>query len=101
VTVGPTYDASNTDVTPPVLLSPIVPKPLAQPRPNAPEGFARILVNERGAVESVRATVDPKTMSEAIIITNALSQAKTWSFQPAMKDGKAVRYLLMIPLSRF
>ena len=101
VTVGPTYDASNTDVTTPVLLSPLVPRSLAQPRPNAPQGFVRILVNENGTVESARATVDPQTMGDAIIITNALSMAKTWRFEPATKDGKPVRYSLMIPLSRF
>ena len=101
VTVGPTYDASDTTVTTPVLLSPLVPRPIAQPRPDAPEGFVRILVNEDGSVESVRSTVDPKTMGELIIITNALSMAKTWRFQPATKDGKPVRYSLMIALSRF
>jgi hypothetical protein len=101
VTVGPTYDASDADVTTPVLLSPLVPRSIAQPRPDAPPGFVRILINEDGSVESVRATVDPKTMGELIIITNALSMAKTWRFQPAIKDGKPVRYSLMISLSRF
>jgi hypothetical protein len=101
VTVGPTYDASDSSVTAPVLLSPLVPRSLAQARPNAPAGDVRILINEGGTVESVRATVDPKTMGEAIIITNALSMAKTWRFQPATKDGKPVRYSLMVPLSRF
>lgn len=101
VTVGPTYDASDVDVTTPVLLSPLVPRPIAQPRPDAPPGFVRILVNEDGSVESARATVDPKTMGEAIIITNALSMAKTWRFQPATKNGRPVRYSLMISLSRF
>lgn len=101
VTVGPTYNATDPGVTPPVLLSPLVPRSLSQARPNAPAGDVRILINPDGTVESVRATVDPKTMGEAIIITNALSMAKTWRFQPATKDGKPVRYSLMVPLSRF
>ena len=101
VTVGPTYDATDADVTMPVLLSPLVPRPIGRPRPEAPPGFVRILISEDGTVESARATVDPRTMGELIIITNALSMAKTWRFQPAMKNGKAVRYSLMISLNRF
>src|SRR5262245_5390593 len=38
VTVGPTYDASDTDVSVPVLLSPLVPRPLSRPRLDAPDG---------------------------------------------------------------
>jgi hypothetical protein len=101
VTVGPTYEASDADVTPPVLLSPLVPRSLSRPRPDAPSGAVRILISEDGRVETVHATVEPKTMSEAILITNALSTAKTWRFQPAVKNGKPVRYSLMFPLNRF
>ena len=101
VTVGPTYDVSNPDVTPPVLLTPVVPRSIAQPRADAPSGAVRIVVNDDGTVASVRATVDPKTISDAILITNAVSQAKTWRFKPAFKHGKPVRYAVLIPLSRF
>jgi Gram-negative bacterial TonB protein C-terminal len=101
VTVEPTYDASDLDVTPPVMLSPLVPKTATQPRADALPGAVRILVNENGTVESAKATVNPRTMSEAILITNALQAVTTWRFQPATKAGKAVRYSLLIPLSRF
>jgi hypothetical protein len=31
-------------------------------------------------------------MADAMVLTMSLSAAKTWRFQPAIKDGQPVRY---------
>jgi hypothetical protein len=47
-----------------------------------------LIVSSEGRVESVRLLTTPKRMTDMLL----LSGAKTWSFQPALKDGTPVRY---------
>jgi periplasmic protein TonB len=47
-----------------------------------------LIVSSDGRVESVRLLTTPKRMTDMLL----LSGAKTWAFQPALKDGTPVRY---------
>ena len=51
-----------------------------------------IIVSQTGAVERVRLVTPPQRMPDMF----ALSRAKVWMFKPAMKDGRPVRYRLLL-----
>jgi len=57
----------------------------------APSGAAplqlELIVSEQGAVERARFLAPPQRMADMML----LSSAKTWTFNPALKDGKPVR----------
>ena len=93
-----TYDSRDADVQPPVIASPNVPAPrrVAAGREGAPA--IEIVINEHGNVESARANVSPRTIGEATLVMSQLSAVKTWNFRPAIKDGRPVKYRLMVPL---
>jgi hypothetical protein len=49
--------------------------------------------HQRGRpVMQVKARESPATLDESMVLTMSLSAAKTWRFQAARKDGKAVKY---------
>ena len=95
--VPPTlFDSSDANVTPPVALR----LQLPTVSPEAPwgtdeAGVVMAVVSPDGQVEKVRLIFPPKSVHEAMI----LSAIKTWRFRPAMKDGEAVRYRHLIPVS--
>jgi len=98
------YDAKNTDVVPPTLLTPLshVPLPPEIRREAALTKVAiLVLVNVEGTVDSVNSTMEPRTLGESILVYNGLSIAKTWRFHPATRGGRPVRYQLRVPLSMF
>jgi hypothetical protein len=84
------YSAENTDVSPPVAVYSQFPSPI-EPRPRDASIFD-IVIDRAGNVESVRARRPPTSMADAMVLTMSLSAAKTWRFQPAIKDGQPVRY---------
>jgi hypothetical protein len=102
VIVRPTYDATDVDVRAPTLLTPLVhvPLPDESPRESVPAAI-EVVVNEAGTVDSVKATTLPRTIGETLMVLNSLSIAKTWRFQPAVKDGQPVKYRLLVPLDKF
>ena len=51
-----------------------------------------VIISEVGTVERVRLVSPPKRMPDMMM----LSGAKIWQFQPASKDGRAVRYRLLL-----
>jgi outer membrane biosynthesis protein TonB len=98
----PTYDARSAGVTAPKLLTPQVYRPFEPAAPRSASGPAiLIVVNEDGTVDTVKATFVPTTVGDNMLMTNALSVAKTWKFRPAEKDGLPVKYQLIVPLSVF
>jgi hypothetical protein len=93
------YGANDKDVDPPVVLYP-------QQLGRVPIGLRRdeityveVIINEEGRVMRVKARESPSTLDESMVLTMSLSAAKTWRFQAARKDGKAVKYRQVIPVS--
>jgi hypothetical protein len=84
------YSAEDRDVVPPQT-SEQLPGPTFSAwttRTNAME----VIVSETGAVERVRLVNPPQRMPDVLV----LSRAKVWKFKPAMKDGRPVRYRLLL-----
>ncbi len=84
------YSAQDRDVVPPQT-SEALPGPTISSwttRTNVME----VIVSDSGAVERVRLVTPPQRMPDMF----ALSRAKVWKFKPAMKDGKPVRYRLLL-----
>ena len=84
------YSEQDRDVVPPQT-SEILPGPTFTrwtTRTNAME----VIVSETGDVERVRLVTPPQRMPDILV----LSRAKVWKFKPAMKDGKPVRYRLLL-----
>ena len=84
------YSTQDRDVVPPHT-SETLPGPTISSwttRINAME----VIVSQTGDVERVRLVTPPQRMPDMF----ALSRAKVWKFTPAMKDGKPVRYRLLL-----
>ena len=84
------YSAADRDVIPPQTEERL-PGPTISSwttRTNAME----VIVSQTGAVERVRLVTPPQRMPDMF----ALSRAKVWMFKPAMKDGRPVRYRLLL-----
>ena len=84
------YSAADRDVIPPQTEEKL-PGPTISSwntRTNAME----VIVSQTGAVERVRLVTPPQRMPDMF----ALSRAKVWMFKPAMKDGRPVRYRLVL-----
>ena len=58
-----------------------------------------VLINADGTVAEVRAQDSPQSLDDAMILTMSMSAAKTWRFRPAQKEGRAVRYRQVLPVS--
>jgi hypothetical protein len=94
------YGKDDTDVLPP---TPLLPRLLAGLTPSSPRVRLEaltiaVIVNEDGAVDSVRGLVAPENLSEAVLLTQALSMVKSWRFSPAMRDGEPVKYRQIVPI---
>jgi hypothetical protein len=84
------YSAQDRDVIPPQTDEKL-PGPTISAwttRMNAME----VIVSQTGAVERVRMVTPPQRMPDMFV----LSRAKVWMFKPAMKDGRPVRYRLLL-----
>ena len=84
------YSAQDRDVIPPQTSEPL-------PAPTFSEWTTRtnsmeVIVSETGTVERVRLLTPPQRMPDVL----ELSRAKVWKFTPAMKDGRPVRYRLLL-----
>jgi hypothetical protein len=93
------YSARDPDVEPPIVL---YPQQLGRlPIGVAPEEitYVEVIINEDGTVAAVKSRQVPQSLDESMVITMSLSAAKTWRFQPARKDGRAVKYRHVLPVS--
>jgi hypothetical protein len=85
---GRVFSQADAQVTPAVLIRPHLPE---QPPPDVPDeqiGTLEFIVAESGAVEHVHLISPANRYQERMIV----AAAKTWLFQPAMRDGRPVRY---------
>ena len=89
------YSSNDIGVTPPVTVRPQMPV-LPPPGVLADAlGVVEVIVSDTGVVESVRLLSPPRNLHERMI----LSAVKAWQFQPAMKDGRAVRFRHLIQIT--
>ncbi len=90
------YTADDRDVRPPVVRS-------RQARGDQAQGVTadeiielELIVAETGAVDSVKLTTDLPRMDLAMM----LSAVKNWRFDPAVRDGRPVKYRLQLRVPR-
>jgi hypothetical protein len=81
------YSSTDADVRPPVLEFPQMPSTVGESRPDLMNRM-ELVVSADGTVEQVRLVAGPNRMTDMML----LSGAKMWRFQPAVKEGKPVRY---------
>ena len=93
------YSASDRDVDPPVVLYPqqLGRVPIGLRRDEM--AFVEVLLSEEGRVLQVKSLDSPQSLDESMVLTMSLSAAKSWRFQPARKDGRAVKYRQVLPVS--
>jgi hypothetical protein len=85
---GRVFTAGDPHVTPAILIRPHLPD---QPPPDVPEeeiGTLEFVVAESGLVEHVHLVSPANRYQERMLV----AAAKTWQFQPAMLDGRPVRF---------
>jgi hypothetical protein len=85
------YSAADSGVEPPKLLSADIPEFLIAGFPKKTNSVEAI-ISERGEVQRVRMLGPPQRIPDIML----LSRMKEWVFEPATKDGTAVRYRLVL-----
>jgi hypothetical protein len=95
IVVGPEegpaiYSSDSVDVKPPIWKKPQLP-PVPVSGPYATNAM-ELLIGEDGAVQQVK-LLSPLTRLPDLML---LSPAKHWRFEPAMKDGRPVKYRLRL-----
>jgi hypothetical protein len=93
-----TYSARDVDVAPPTVVFPqfLLLADTGPYREDLP--IIEIVVNKDGRVDFVKAQAAPHSLGEYMQVTTTLSAAKSWRFQPAVKDGQLVRYRALMVL---
>src|SRR4051794_34728031 len=86
------YSARDLSVLPPTIVRPVIPPPPAANAPPDSVALFDVLVDRRGRVEQVQVASEPSRFHERMI----LAHVKSWTFQPAMKEGRPVRYRLRV-----
>ena len=84
------YTAADVDVSRPHLHPSHV--PWQWPRGVSRTEMLEVVISQRGEVERIKLLSPPRRMDDMM----ALSAAKTWTFDPALKDGAPVRYRLVL-----
>lgn len=93
----PVYSKANADVTPPRQVYPALP---AEPATASLKGALTVvdlIVAPDGLVERVHLRTTPRTVHEFML----LSAVKAWRFQPALLDGRPVRFRHSVALTSF
>lgn len=94
------FDSRDRGVTPPLmheirLRSDFLQGP-ASPTRSGESGLVEVVVSATGTVESAKFLSTPLNVHESML----LSAVKAWRFRPAMRDGRAIRFRLTLPISR-
>ena len=67
----------------------------SEPKPgDVGNSWVEVVVDERGQVAQVRLHSSKPSLNDRMIV----SAAKAWQFQPALKDGHPVKYVLRLPI---
>jgi hypothetical protein len=90
------YSKADSGVTPPRQVYPALP---AQPPTEMKSAFTVVdlVIAPDGLVERVHLRTTPRDIHEFML----LSAAKAWRFEPALLDGRPVRFLLSVALTSF
>jgi hypothetical protein len=83
-----TYAPGSAGVTPPIGLRPQLPRELPDGVDRETIGRMELIILPDGTVESAKLIGPPRHVIDSML----LSAAKAWEFQPAIKDGRPVRY---------
>jgi protein TonB len=89
------YSGGDAEVKAPELTYPQLPKQYNATVPNSRPGLLDILVLEDGSVGEVRLRPDSNRLQDRMLV----SAAKAWQFRPATRNGRPVKYRLMIPIT--
>jgi len=84
------YTAADVDVSRPNLQPSQI--PWQWPHGVSPTEMLEVVISQRGEVERIKLLSPPRRIVDAM----ALSAAKMWRFDPALKDGAPVRYRLVL-----
>ena len=95
VSDGLVYSANDSQVQPPRHVYPVFPEPPAN-LDLRNKTIIDVVVDNDGLVESVRLRNRPRDILEFMLV----SAAKAWRFEPAMLDGRPVRFLHSLTLVR-
>jgi TonB family protein len=85
---GQVYQTGDPQVTPAILIRPHLPETLPPDVPEEQIGTLEFIVTESGAVEHVHLVSPANRYQERMLV----AAAKTWRFQPAIRDGQPVRF---------
>lgn len=98
---GALYTSGDDGVLPPVIRRQHLPSNLLEPMTEVPEDwpYLELLIDARGAVEQVRLHARQLLPGQTLYRHRMLlAAAKAWQFEPARRNGEAVRYLMRVPL---
>jgi hypothetical protein len=85
------YSAADSEIDPPKLRSTELPEFLIAGFPSRANSV-EVIIDKSGDVERVRMLAPPQRIPDIML----LSRVKEWVFEPATKDGAAVRYRLIL-----
>ena len=88
------FDSNDLEVVPPVTVKQDIPR-VQRPVLVERTGVLFIVIDERGGVESAIITVPLERTYDGMV----LAAAKTWMYQPAMRNGAPVKYRKRIQLT--
>lgn len=88
---APIYSAQDVDVRPPQMLEANLPRPAVMNWPTVKNSM-ELVVTEDGTVQHVKWLTSRERMPDVML----LSRAKLWKFSPALRDGRPVRYRLVV-----
>ncbi len=91
----PVFSMNNGDVTPAYLVRPQLPSRMTNGVNDPEASTLDLTIDEEGRVERVRLESTRNNINEKMLV----AAAKAWIFQPALRNGRPVRYRLRVQLA--
>jgi TonB family protein len=90
------YDGRTADVTPPAVITQSLPRwpPSLGPAPQR-DGLLQVVIGEGGLVESA----EMAKPIHAVYDQQVLAATRTWTFMPARRDGRPVKFRKIIRIA--